>query len=68
MQILTSNYTIPISEKYGKMIIQVATIEERINGLMSFGMVDRAREVNDSLVSLLEEIKKEYERDNGSNK
>lgn len=66
MQILSNNYSNPIPEKYCKMILQVATIEERTKGLMSFGLVEKAKEVNEHLIIILEEIKREYQKDNGT--
>ena len=63
LAILTEEFTEPINEKYGKVVIQVATLEERIKTFKDFGLMDRARELNEALIMLLEEIKKEYEKD-----
>jgi len=60
MEILTKNYRRILPEKYAKVILKVAILEERINTLMSFGMVDKAAEMNKSLVELLEAVKKDY--------
>ena len=60
MEILTKNYRRILPEKYAKVILKVAILEERINTLMSFGMVDKANEMNKSLVELLEAVKKDY--------
>lgn len=64
MQILTKNYKKILPEKYAKVILQIATLEERISALMSFGMVDKANEINVLLIELLEAIKNEYEQEN----
>ena len=64
MQILTKNYKKILPEKYAKVILQIATLEERISALMSFGMVDKANEINILLIELLEAIKNEYEQEN----
>lgn len=59
-EILSYDYTKPLKEKYAKLVLQVATLEERINTLMSFGMVDRSKELQDTLIELLEAIKQEF--------
>jgi len=64
MKILTKNYKAILPEKYAKVVLQVAILEERINTLMSFGLVDKASEMSKSLVELLEDIKKDYKDEN----
>jgi hypothetical protein len=59
-EILSYNHTKPLKEKYAKVVLQVATLEERINTLMSFGMVDRSKELQGNLIELLEAIRKEF--------
>lgn len=63
MKILSHDYTQPIEEKYAKVIIQVATLEEKIKALISLGFKSKAYKINNSIIYLIEEIKKEYERD-----
>ena len=67
-EILSYNHTKPLKEKYAKVVLQVATLEERINTLMSFGMVDRSRELQATLVELLEAIKQEFIDEENNNK
>ncbi len=67
MEILSANYTKIIPEKYAKLILQVATLEERIKTLMDFGMMDKSMELNGALVDLLEEVKREYLKDTNGN-
>lgn len=64
MEILTKNYKRILPEKYAKVILKIAILEERINTLISFGMTDKAVEMNQSLIELLETIKKDYENEN----
>lgn len=68
MKILTEDYKYPLDEKYGKVIVQVATLEERIKSFKDFGLMDRATELNDALIELLESIKKEYVEDSKNRK
>lgn len=63
LQILTHEYTKPLQEKYGKLVVQAAALEERIRVLMEFGMIDKSKELNVALVGLLEDIKKEFDAD-----
>ena len=63
-KILTENYKKVIPEKYAKVILQIATLEERINALTSFGMTDKSKEINNSLIELLAALKKDYEDEN----
>jgi len=63
-KILTKNYRTVIPEKYAKVILQIATLEERINTLMSFGMTEKSKELSESLVELLAALKKDYEDEN----
>lgn len=67
MEILSVKYTKVIPEKYAKLILQVATLEERIKTLMDFGMVDKSTELNNALIALLEEVKREYLKDTNGN-
>lgn len=68
MQILTKNHTVVLPEKYAKVVLQVATLEERIKTMMSFGMVDKSKELSISLVELLEAVKKEFINDENKKK
>ena len=68
MKILSHEHTKPLSEKYAKVVLQVATLEERINTMMSFGMVDRAKELQVTLLTLLEAIRQEFIDDENKNK
>ena len=63
MQILSHEYTKPVIEKYAIVILQVATLEERINLMMSFGMTEKAKALQEALVLLLEAVKKEFIED-----
>jgi len=64
MKILTENHTKVLPSKYVKVILQVATLEERISSMMSFGFTDKSKALNESLIALLEAIRDEYKRDN----
>lgn len=68
MEILSENHTKPIAPKYATVILQVATLEERIRSLMSFGLVEESKKLSEALVMLLQEIRDEYVRDNGDDK
>ena len=63
MEILTENYTRVLEKKYAKVVIQVATLEERISAMMSFGLTRKAKVLSDNLVELLKAVKDEYRRD-----
>lgn len=68
MKILSENYTKPIPEKYAKVILQVATLEERVSAMMSFGLTEKAKEISAALFELIQAIRDEHERDNPNNK
>lgn len=36
MEILTENHTKALPEKYAKVVLKIATLEERISAMMSF--------------------------------
>lgn len=63
-EILTENHTKILPAKYAKIVLQVATLEERSSAMMSFGMTGKAKAVSGTLVTLLEAVKKEFEEDN----
>ena len=63
MNILTKNHTEVLPEKYAKIVLQVATVEERIKNFMDYGLVDKSKKLSESLVMLLEAVRKEYEDD-----
>lgn len=63
-KILSKNYRKVIPEKYVKVILQIAMLEERISALTSFGMTDKSKELSEALVELLEALKKDYENEN----
>lgn len=63
IKILTKNYTKPISEKYAKVVLQVSTLEERINTFTLVGMKDRAQELNKNLSLLISKIRNEFKDD-----
>lgn len=65
MKILSHEHTKPVQEKYAIVILQVATLEERIALMMSFGMVEKAKALQEALILLLESIKKEFMDDEG---
>ena len=67
-KIISYNHTKPVKEKYAKVVLQVATLEERINTMMSFGMVDKAKALQITLVELLEAIRKEFIDEENNNK
>ena len=67
MQILSHNHTKPLSEKYAKVVLKVATLEERIKIMMSLGMVGKAKELTDTLVGLLKAIRAEFIKDEEDN-
>jgi len=67
MQILSHEHTKPIKEKYAIVVLQIATLEERISVMMSFGMVDKAKAMQEALVLLLEAVRKEFIDDEGLN-
>jgi hypothetical protein len=67
MQILSYEHTKPIKEKYAIVVLQIATLEERISVMMSFGMVDKAKAMQEALVLLLEAVRKEFIDDEGLN-
>jgi len=60
MQILSYEHTRPLSEEYAKVVLQVATLEERIKVMMSFGLVAEARELNLALIDLLKAVRKDF--------
>ena len=60
IQTLSENYTKPISEKYAKVILQVNTLEERIETFTLVGMDKRAKELNAQLILIIEKVKKEF--------
>lgn len=68
MEILSENHTKTIPEKYAKVILQVATLEERINTLMDFGMVNKSQELQKSLIDLLTAVRQEYDDDQNKNR
>ena len=63
MEILTNNHTKVLPAKYAKIILQVATVEERIKNLMGYGLVDKSKKLSESLIILLEAARKEYDDD-----
>jgi nitrogen fixation/metabolism regulation signal transduction histidine kinase len=63
-RILTKDHKRVLPEKYAKVIVQVARLEERIEGFKDFGMMERAATMNKELVELLEAIVIEYKQDN----
>jgi hypothetical protein len=63
MEILTENHTKVLPEKYAKVVLQIATLEERISAMMSFGFTEKSKMLSDNLVQLLQAVKDEYERD-----
>lgn len=63
MEILTENHTKVLPEKYAKVVLQIATLEERISAMMSFGFTKKSKMLSDNLVQLLQSVKDEYERD-----
>ena len=68
MQILSHEHTKPVIEKYAMVILQITTLEERISLMMSFGMTEKAKALQEVLVLLLEAVKKEFIEDNDKNK
>jgi len=50
-EILTDNHTKILPEKYAKIVLQIATLEERSSAMMSFGMVDKVKSINDALIT-----------------
>lgn len=61
--ILTKNHTKALPEKYAKVVVQVARIEERIDAFKEFGMMERATKMNKELIILLEAVVDEYKED-----
>jgi len=64
LELLTENHTKVLPAKYAKVIIQVATLEERVSAMMSFGLTEKAKEISTALVDLIKAIRDEYEKDN----
>lgn len=63
MGILTEDYTVVIDKKYALAIVQVATLEDRIKSMMSFGLVDKGEELERELIMLLTAVRDEYKED-----
>lgn len=57
---LTNNYTIPLSETYSKIVLQVATLEERIRTFTALGMIEKSDKMNKQLENLIRQIKKDF--------
>jgi len=64
MKKLTDNYSKPISEKYASAIIKITILEERLRTLSSLGLEDRAKEISNSLITLIRSIKKQFKDEN----
>lgn len=64
MKILTQDHTKVLPAKYARVVLQIATLEERISTLMSFGLTEKPKELSAALVELLQATRDEYERDN----
>jgi len=60
IKILTHNHTKLLNKKYVKVVMQIATLEERIRVFDDFGMLDRVRAFNSALEKLIVSIKKEF--------
>lgn len=63
-KILTEDHKRVLPEKYAKVIVQVARIEERIESFKDFGLMAKATQMNQELIVLLEAVIAEYKRDN----
>ena len=68
MDILTQGHTKVLPAKYAKVVLQVATLEERISSMMSFGLVDKANQLTAALIDLLQAVRDEYDKDNPKGK
>ena len=64
LEILTENHTKVLPQKYAKVILQVATLEERITAMLSFGFTEEPKELSIALVDLIKAIRDEYDKDN----
>lgn len=67
-KILTNDHTEVMAPKYVKVVLQVATLEERIRTFMSFGLVERSKELNEALITLIEAIRDEFIEDQNNKK
>jgi hypothetical protein len=61
LRVLSKEYTKPIKEKYIDAALKIASMEERMQMLKSFGLFDKAKVCNDSLIEMMEALKEEFD-------